>query len=252
MKTIFWNFLSVFCLIFVSTFKFEYSILPEIYQWLNPFFEKLVLFSGEYIFGIKKSFNPEISSDSLGHYIHIFNLIWISVLVTLSLKVLLKDKEVNLRPYLFQSLIFYLSLQLLIYGLDKVFKAQFFFPEPNTLFTPLKDLSKDILYWSTIGISRSYSLFLGGAEIFVAVILLFRKTRLAGIVLGTGIMINVVAVNFSYDISVKVYSLFLLLGFLILLSPYFNYLYGVFTQKEHIQKPKKKEEIFIKFQSKKW
>ena len=252
MKTIFWNFLSVFCLLFVLTFKFEYSILPEIYEWVNPFFEKIVSFSGEYLFGINKGFNSEISSDSLGLYIHVFNLIWISFLVTLPLKVLLKDKEVNLRPYLINSLILYLSLQLLIYGLDKMFKAQFFFPESNSLFTPLKDLSKDILYWSTMGVSRSYSMFLGGAEILVAVFLWFKKTRLLAIVLGTGIMINVVAVNFSFDISVKVYSLFLLVSFLILLSPYLNFLYEVFTQKENIQKPKKEEEILVKFQLKKW
>ncbi|MDB9931102.1 hypothetical protein OAD28_00090 [Flavobacteriales bacterium] len=252
MKTIFWNFLSVFCLLFILTFKFEYSILPEIYQWINPFFEKIVSFSGEYLFGRKEGFNPEISSDSLGLYIHAFNLIWISISLTILLKVLFKNKEVNLRLYLFNSLVFYLSIQLLIYGLDKVFKAQFFFPEPNTLFTPIKDLCKDIMYWSTIGLSRGYSLFLGGAEILVAVFLWFRKTRLIAIVLGTGIMINVVAVNFSFDISVKVYSLFLLLSFIIPLSPYFNYLYGVFTQKENIQKPKEETEIFTKFQPKKW
>ena len=127
MKTIFWNFLSVFCLLFILTFKFEYSILPEIYLWINPFFEKIVSFSGEYLFGRKKGFNPEISSDSLGLYIHAFNLIWISISLTILLKVLFKNKEVNLRLYLFNSLVFYLSIQLLIYGLDRCLKLSFSF-----------------------------------------------------------------------------------------------------------------------------
>lgn len=72
-------------------------------------------------------------------------------------------------------------------------------------------------------------MFLGGAELLAACFLWFQKTRLAGLILGLGIMINVVAVNFGFDISVKVYSLFLLGCFVLVLSPYFSYLYSALT-----------------------
>ena len=232
MKRIFWNITALFFVFFILTFEFEYSVIPNFFLFLNPFFESLVSFSGTFLFGLESGFSSSISSDSIGLYLHVFNLILISITMGLIMELISKNKKVNLRLYLLKILTYYLSLQLLIYGLDKVFKAQFFLPEPNTLFTPLKDLSKDILYWSTIGVSRSYSLFLGMAEVLTALLLLFKKTRLLGIIMGVGILINVVAINLSFDISVKIYSLFLLAGFIVLLTPYFGFLYQIFIQQK--------------------
>lgn len=114
--------------------------------------------------------------------------------------------------YYFNSMIsYYLALQLYIYGFDKIFKHQFYFPEPNTLFTSLAYLDKDILFWSSMGSSYSYSLFLGIVEIIPACLLLFNRTRALGGLIAVMIMLQVVAINFSFDISVKLYSLFLLI-----------------------------------------
>ena len=222
-------FLTVFCSLFIVTFEFDYSIFPEIYPFFRPYCQELVSFSGTLFFEQNASFNTEISSDSIGLYIHVFNLVWVSILFTFIVCSVFHIKQVNLRLYTLNLLTYYLSLQLLIYGFDKLFKAQFFYPEPNILHTNLKDLSPDILYWSTMGMSRGYSMFLGGAELLSACFLWFQKTRLAGLILGLGIMINVVAVNFGFDISVKVYSLFLLGCFVLVLSPYFSYLYSALT-----------------------
>ena len=237
MGRLFWNFLAVFCFLLIITFEFEYSLLPEIYRLVNPFFESLVELVGINLMGFNINFDPVISSDSQGLYVHIFNLIWISLVLTFAFKVILKEKKVNLRPYLLIFLTYYCSLQLLIYGFDKLFKAQFFYPEPNILYTPLKDLSKDILYWSTMGVSRGYSMFLGITEIIVSVLLWFRKTRLIGAILGVGVMINVVAINLGFDISVKLYSSFLLLCFILILCPYSKYLYSVFSFQAEIENP---------------
>lgn len=252
MNTLSWNFTAIFCTLFIFTFEFEYSLIPEIYQGINPLFENLVQFSGKHIFRIEADFDSTISSDTTGLFVHTFNLFCIAFIFALLLKILNNHKEVNLRQYLLILLAYYLSLQLLIYGFDKVFKAQFFYPEPNTLFTPLKDLSKDILYWSTMGMSRGYSIFLGGAEILVAVMLWFKKTRLFGALFGAGIMLNVVAINFGFDISVKVYSSFLLLSFILIMSPYFKFLYSVFTIQDKIEKPNFPEVQLGKFESSKW
>ena len=244
MKRLFWNIGFVFTVLFILTFEFDYSILPSIYEWINPFFELFVSATGFLFFGLEKGFSPVISSDSIGLYVHVFNLFLIAIGIVSTLEIATRQYEVNLRLYLSILLTFYLSLQLLIYGFDKVFKAQFFLPESNTLFTPLKDISKDLLYWSTIGVSRGYSLFLGLAEVITGLFLLFRKTRLLGIIFGVGIMINVVAVNFGFDISVKVYSLFLLSGFVVLASPYFGFLSQVFIQQKPAIFPLEKESFF--------
>ena len=46
-------------------------------------------------------------------------------------------------------------------------------------------------------------------QVIAASLLLFKKTRTIGILITIGILTNVVAINFSFDISVKIYATFL-------------------------------------------
>jgi len=106
---------------------------------------------------------------------------------------------------------YYLAWILLKYGLDKIFKCQFYLPEPNILYSRVGDLDKDILFWSSIGSSYSYNIFMGIMEVIPALFLLSRRTRLIGGIIATGVFMNVIAINFGFDISVKLYASFLLL-----------------------------------------
>lgn len=155
----------------------------------------------------------DFSSDSLAMYLLILILVIVSLLFSLFLYYMEKRKgyNLNLEDKIRPIIRYYLALILLIYGFSKVFKAQFYLPEPNLLFTPLGNLDKDILFWSTIGSSRSYSIFLGIIEIIPALLLLFRKTAFIGSLMAIGVLIHVVSINFSYSISVKIFSLFLLI-----------------------------------------
>jgi hypothetical protein len=112
---------------------------------------------------------------------------------------------------------YYLAWVLMKYGLDKLFKAQFYSPEPNILFSRVGDLDKDILFWTSMGSSYSYSVITGLFEIIPAIFLLFTKTRNLGILLTIGVLINVLALNLGFDISVKFFVCFLLLisGYLV-------------------------------------
>lgn len=121
-----------------------------------------------------------------------------------------KLKKINLNYWAYTIISYYLSLQLFKYGFDKLFKHQFYLPEPNTAFTTLSQLSPDILYWTTMGSSYSYSVFCGIIEIIPAVLLLFRRTSSLGGIIAALVMVNVVMINFGFDISVKVYACFLL------------------------------------------
>lgn len=155
----------------------------------------------------------DFSSDSLAMYLLILILVIVSLLFSLFLFYIEKRKgyNLNIENKIRPIIRYYLALVLLIYGFSKVFKAQFYLPEPNLLFTPLGNLDKDILFWSTIGSSRSYSIFLGIIEIIPALLLLFRKTAFIGSLMATGVLLHIVAINFSYSISVKIFSLFLLI-----------------------------------------
>lgn len=168
--------------------------------------------------------NPEITSDSASLYILLFILLIASIILTITFAFfnLRKDKQSLIVQTIQLFLTFYLSVIMLKYGFDKIFKAQFYLPEPNTLFTPLGMLDKDILYWSTMGTSHTYNIFIGFAELIPALLLLFSRTRVLGRFMLFGVLINVVFINLGFDISVKLYSLFLMLLCCLLLVPSIN------------------------------
>lgn len=128
--------------------------------------------------------------------------------------------------------IYYLSLQLFIYGCDKLFKAQFYLPEPNILYTPLGKISKDLLFWSSMGSAHLYNVFMGSLEVLPAILLWFRKTRVLGLLIALGVLLNIVFINLGFDISVKLYSIFLWGLCAFLLWPNARALYQFFILKK--------------------
>ncbi|NJO93996.1 MAG: hypothetical protein HC820_05900 [Hydrococcus sp. RM1_1_31] len=68
----------------------------------------------------------------------------------------------------------------------------------------------------------------GLAEIVPAIMLLHRRTRIAGLAMLTFVMLHVLTINIGFDISVKLYSLFLLYLILLSLLPYFSSLLDFF------------------------
>jgi hypothetical protein len=119
--------------------------------------------------------------------------------------------EARLWYVLHTGVAWFLALQLLEYGFDKVFKHQFYLPEPNTLYTPLGLLPPDLAYWSVMGASHSYSVFAGLLEVLPGLLLLWGRTRLVGGIMALAVLANVLALNISFAISVKLWSAFLLL-----------------------------------------
>ncbi|MRX69808.1 hypothetical protein SAMN06265349_101270 [Flavobacterium resistens] len=165
--------------------------------------------------------NAEITSDSTTLYILFFILLLLAVIFTavLSFFSFWKTNQDLIFRAIQIILTYYLAFIMLKYGFDKVFKVQFYLPEPNILYTPLGMLDKDILFWSSMGTSYSYNVFMGLMEVIPALLLLYNKTRILGLFILSGVLLNVVFINFGFDISVKLYSLFLLLICFLLLAP---------------------------------
>jgi hypothetical protein len=74
------------------------------------------------------------------------------------------------------------------------------------------------LAWSFLGYSVGYNYFMGSLELAAGLLLLFRRTTTLGSIVVFGILANVIAVNFSFDINVKLYSIVLITMALFLLS----------------------------------
>ncbi|MCR5889111.1 hypothetical protein LRS06_15340 [Hymenobacter sp. J193] len=163
-----------------------------------------------------------LHSDTLGLYLMVGGLAVASAVAALiwTLRAGQRtDSAASLWYYLHTGAAWFLALHLLIYGFDKVFKHQFYLPEPNTLYTPLGFLTPDIAYWSLLGAVRPYTIFLGLLEVAAALLLLWGRLRLVGGVVALAVLAQVVALNFGLDISVKVWSSFLLLLACIVAGP---------------------------------
>ena len=163
----------------------------------------------------------DFSSDSQGMYLLLLIILVLAILIAGLCKLLIKNEQAILRlnGYLHVILIYYLASRMLVYGCDKLFATQFYQPEPNTLYTPFGFMTKDILYWSVMGTSKVYLIFTGLLEVVPAILLLFRKTRTLGLVCLVLVLTHVLMINIGFDISVKLYALFLFLMALWLLRP---------------------------------
>ena len=231
-----------FVVLFILSLPFPHTFLPSTGVYLQPFFEGLTKWFGDSILQIKEPYTHQLVSDSTGFYIHAFLLTVIAAIGSIFWTVFDKKGrgfssilKIDL-PYWFRVFIsYYLAFQLFKYGFNKVFKLQFYLPEPNILYSNVGSLSRDILYWSTMGVSYSYTVFIGILELTPAFLLLFRRTRLLGALIAFGVLINVAIINISFDISVKILSSFLLLLSTLIILPDLSQLYHFFI----IQQPVK-------------
>jgi uncharacterized membrane protein YphA (DoxX/SURF4 family) len=114
---------------------------------------------------------------------------------------------------------FTLAMILLSYGFEKVFVLQFRPPDLSYLTVTYGESSPMRLLWTFIGASVPYTIFSGSAEVVPGLLLLFRRTSTLGALLSAGVLLNVVLLNFCYDVPVKLFSSHLLLASLFLLLP---------------------------------
>jgi hypothetical protein len=127
---------------------------------------------------------------------------------------------------------FYLASAALSYGIIKLFATQMPFPALSQLATPLGDLLPMRLSWLFMGYSTPYQVFAGAMEFVAGMLLLFRPTVTAGLLLAMGSFLNVAMINLGYDVPVKIFSMKLFLSSVFLLALDYKRLLGflVFNQ----------------------
>jgi hypothetical protein len=123
---------------------------------------------------------------------------------------------------------FALAAAMITYGAQKVIPAQFATPTLDRLVEPFGSSSPMGILWAFMGVSKGYNVFTGAIELASGILLTFRRTALLGALIAAGAMANVVALNYSYDVSVKIYSTQLLLEAIVLAAPAARRLLDVF------------------------
>ncbi len=189
------------CVFWMLLLPFDYHLFDWFFKAVQfPVFSALHFLDRNLLF----------ETDTFGTYLLIVFALFLGAVFTPITDWILKRFELSplqvLKTVLGGILFFFLFL----YGWNKVVKLQFYQPEPNILYTPFGQLSKDIAYWSLVGSSYSYTVILGYVEMIVAFLLLFKRTQFLASILCVGVFAQVVLVNFSFDISVKLLSFSLL------------------------------------------
>lgn len=101
---------------------------------------------------------------------------------------------------------YYVAITMLSYGFYKVIKLQFPFPSFGSLIEPYGNSSPMGLAWNFFGYSTGYNYFTGIAELSCGLLLLFRKTSALGAVMTLIVAGNIMAVNYCFDVPVKLLS----------------------------------------------
>jgi uncharacterized membrane protein YphA (DoxX/SURF4 family) len=124
---------------------------------------------------------------------------------------------------------FYLAYTMLVYGLGKVIKLQFPYPDTNGLLVAYGESSPMRLLWTFMGASESYTIFAGAGEVLGGLLLCMRRTTLLGSLVTFAVMVHVVVLNFSYDVPVKLFSSQLVLMAVSLMAPDLPWMGRVFV-----------------------
>lgn len=151
---------------------------------------------------------PNGSGDRASDYVHVLLMLIIAVLVTVAWSVL--DRRRRSYPRLaaagWIALRYCLAYIMFTYGISKVLKQQFYDLAPSVLHQRIGDAPPMRLMWAFMGYSQPYTVFAGLAETIGGALLLWRRTATLGALVVIAVMTNVVMLNLSYDVPVKIFS----------------------------------------------
>lgn len=182
------------------------SVVTQPWYWLQ---EQLVQVANKNIFKVYKELVPlNGSGDTSWAWTHLWFFTLFSLLVSLIWTVADKNKSGYPRwNYLLVTIVRYnVAMVAFGYGIIKVFALQMWFPSVSQLATPLGEFLPMRLSWLFIGYSTPYQVFSGVAEVIVGLLLFNRRTATAGALMALAVFGNVMAMNLSYDIPVKLFS----------------------------------------------
>lgn len=208
----------VFAYEVLYSFPFPLNLLPfsdKISGWYDALFGRMTVWTGAHILHLHTplAYSFYAGGDSMFGWVE--NLVKLMFAVAAAIIWSLLDRKRpnyrSMREWLWLYVRLVLGAAMISYGAIKVIKVQF----PDLflwrLLSPYGDSSPTGLLWSFMGYSRTYNLFTGLVELVGGALLFVPRLATLGALICAGSMANVFMLNVSYDVSVKLYSLNLLL-----------------------------------------
>lgn len=226
----------VFCYLILYIFPFPFGENPGS-VWQFPAYGKmwyaLVPWAGKHILHLQNAITvfPNGSGDTTFNYIQLLVFAAMAAVATIIWTALDRKRAEyrTLHEWLRIYVRYMLAFTMLAYGFDKVIKLQFADPDFGRLAEPLGNYSPFALLWTFMGSSTPYTHFGGWGEVIGATLLFWRRTTTLGALILCGVLANVVALNYFYDVPVKIFSGSLLLMAIFLVVPECKRLLNLFV-----------------------
>lgn len=252
-KRIAFRFVFIFFILFIILLDWSVNPLFEYLYYeqnLGITLEAIISWVGKYFFHISYTIIPPHDgqhSDKTYIYLLYFTMAVTAILGAIVWSVLDRKRTNYDRLYYWFTAIvrYYLAFTLFLFALEKFFKMQFPDLGLYTLTQPVGDMSPMSLAWAFFGYSYGYNFFMGIAE-SAALLLLFRRTMTFGAILTLFTLVNVIVVNYNYDVHAKMYPTALSAMTLFLLLPNITRLFNFFFTEQSISLPIIKSPVFKK------
>jgi hypothetical protein len=246
-----------FLVLFVGliTIPFPLDKIPKldfIEEAVLGIYERIVPWVGESLLNLEKPIKVFISGsgDKTYDYVLLLILFLIALIGSVIWSVFdKKNRNYEKLNYWFLVLTrYFLGYYMIYYGLFKIMPIQFGEIAFWRMLQPYGESSPMGLAWTFLGYSKGYNLFMGLSELVGGILLFHRKSRLLGGLVLIPVTINIVAINFFYDVPVKLFSSELLLMAIIVVSPDLKRLLNLII----LNKPTNSLNEAKQFVSKKW
>ncbi|MBZ9778598.1 hypothetical protein LB452_06650 [Psychroflexus sp. CAK8W] len=96
-----------------------------------------------------------------------------------------------------------LSIDMIVLAIPKLLQMQFRMPHYRA-FVPLAELPKPELMMSFFGRSYAYNIFIGLTELAIGILIIFKRTRLIGLLISLGVCLNIFIINIEFDLMFEV------------------------------------------------
>lgn len=242
-------------------FPFPFN-LSDKFTWPDDFmqsiYHELIPWIGKNILSLEHDITNFTggSGDTTYDYVLLLFFVVLSIFVTIVWSIAEKRKvEYKNLNYIFEIILsYFLGAVMISYGLYKVVPLQFSEPSFFRLLQSYGTSSPMGLAWTFLGASKGYVIFSGLAETIGGALLFHKKTRLLGSLILIPVLVNVVAINFFYDVPVKLFSSQLLVFAILIMLPDFRRLKNVIlntkatvTTKYHSLFEKSKWKVTLKW-----
>lgn len=216
-------FASFFALLIIP---FPFNVIPKLDffdNWFSNMYQTVIPWIGKNVLRLEKDITvfTNGSGDTTYDYVLLLFFALLSIVIAIVWTLLDKKKKnlIKLNYWFITLLRFFLGYNMMSYGWQKVIPMQFQEPSFYRLLQPLGDMSPMGLAWTFMGFSPAYTIFSGILEVVGGILVLYYRTRYLGALILVAVMTNVMAINYFYDVPVKIFSTQLCFIAIIIASP---------------------------------